>query len=263
MLPNTGAIHHFHLDHLGTPRLITDQNHTQVAYHAYFPFGEEATPFNQDTERMKFTGHERDLASLAGTGDDLDYMHARHESPVTGRFLSVDSHQGESTSPQSWNRYAYVRDSPLKLVDLIGGAKTFFAEHRAMFRGFSPFPTTGGEAAVALILPELKLGSSLARFAGITAGMERFTGGQLAHFESQLAEDGAESLLKSRATLQGRILEHLDKITQAEKAGRFTSSMEREIRNFQQQINAIDQLLQKGGYTFIQGDLVRIVPPPK
>jgi hypothetical protein len=39
-----------------------------VAYHVYYPFGEEATAFNQDTERLKFTGHERDLASLVGAG---------------------------------------------------------------------------------------------------------------------------------------------------------------------------------------------------
>ena len=41
---------------------------------------------------------------------------------------------------------------------------------------------------------------------------------------------------------------------------KFTSSMEREIRNFQQQINAIDEVLQKGGYAFIEGRLVRIIP---
>ena len=56
---------------------------------------------------MKFTGHERDLASPAGAEDDLDYMHARHCSPVTGRFLSVDAVDGDPGFPQSWNRYAY------------------------------------------------------------------------------------------------------------------------------------------------------------
>jgi RHS repeat-associated protein len=108
---------HFHLDHLGTPRLITRVSGDKVAYHVYYPFGEEATAFNQDTERMKFTGHERDLASPAGTGDDLDYMHARHESPLTGRFLGTDVVEGKAGQPQSWNRYAYVRNNPLKFLD--------------------------------------------------------------------------------------------------------------------------------------------------
>jgi hypothetical protein len=74
------GVRHYHLDHLGTPRLVTNAAGAQTAYHAYFPFGEEATAFNQDSLRMKFTGHERDLGSAGGPGDDLDYMHARHES---------------------------------------------------------------------------------------------------------------------------------------------------------------------------------------
>ncbi len=110
---------HFHLDYLGTPRLITDRAGRQVSYHAYYPFGEEATAFAQDRERMKFTGHERDLGNAAGVGDDLDYMHARHCSPVTGRFLSVDpaSSSGRRAMPQSWNRYSYAAGNPLKYLD--------------------------------------------------------------------------------------------------------------------------------------------------
>lgn len=116
----TEGIRHFHLDHLGTPRLITNSGGFQTAYHVYYPFGEEATAFNQDAEQMKFTGHERDLASLAGAGDDLDYMHARFCSPMTGRFLSVDPKLRSriaARSPQRWNRYSYGLNNPLKMVD--------------------------------------------------------------------------------------------------------------------------------------------------
>jgi RHS repeat-associated protein len=115
---------HFHLDHLGTPRLITRAGGEKVAYHVYYPFGEEATVYNQDTERMKFTGHERDLANPSIPGDDLDYMHARHESPVTGRFLSVDPAitSARQASPQTWNRYSYVIDNPVHWIDPSGGA---------------------------------------------------------------------------------------------------------------------------------------------
>ncbi len=117
------GIRHFHLDHLGTPRLISDSQGQQAAYHVYFPCGEEATDFNQDTIRTKFTGHERDLGSPEGAGDDLDYMHARHCSPVTGRFLSVDpllALKPSTKRPQLWNRYAYVSGNPLKYFDPTG-----------------------------------------------------------------------------------------------------------------------------------------------
>src|SRR6185295_12256651 len=82
-----------------------------------YPFGEEATAFNQDTERLKFTGHERDLASLAGPGDDLDYMHARFYSLQTARFHMFDPAGGNPEFPQSWNRYAYTLGNPLKYID--------------------------------------------------------------------------------------------------------------------------------------------------
>jgi RHS repeat-associated protein len=113
------GIRHFHLDHLGTPRLVSNSGGQQTAYHIYYPFGEEATAFNQDMVRAKFTGHERDLRNPGGAGDDLDYMHARHCSPVTGRFLSVDPSQKsqDPDEPQSWNRYAYAAGNPLKYVD--------------------------------------------------------------------------------------------------------------------------------------------------
>jgi len=90
-----------------------------LAYHAYYPFGEEATAFNQDSEQMKFTGHERDLGNLAGAGDDLDYMHARHHSPLTGRSLTVDPSLGSVVmqEPQTWNRYSYAFGNPMRFID--------------------------------------------------------------------------------------------------------------------------------------------------
>jgi RHS repeat-associated protein len=93
------------------------------AYHVYLPFGAEATNFAQDFERMKFTGHERDLADPSSPADDLDYMHARHYNFLTGRFLSVDpdNHvKRAATIPQAWNRYTYTENSPIKYVDRNG-----------------------------------------------------------------------------------------------------------------------------------------------
>ncbi|HEV7669329.1 MAG TPA: polymorphic toxin type 28 domain-containing protein [Thermoanaerobaculia bacterium] len=113
------GVRHYHLDHLGTPRLVTDSLGTKKAFHAYYPFGQEATVVDQDAERMKFTGHERDLGNPASDADDLDYMHARFSEPLTGRFLSTDPSQGSQSleKPQSWNRYTYALGNPLKFVD--------------------------------------------------------------------------------------------------------------------------------------------------
>ena len=111
---------HYHLDHLGTPRLITDSNGVKVAEHAYYPFGAEInlTPHETPEEAMKFTGHERDL--VAGDGHTLDYMHARYDNASLGRFLSVDPGPVHPERPQSWNRYSYTINNPIRYTDPYG-----------------------------------------------------------------------------------------------------------------------------------------------
>ena len=73
---------------------------------------------NQNTQRMKFTGHERDLGDPTSAADDLDYMHARFDNGPVGRFLSVDPAKSATLRrPQSWNRYSYALNNPIKYVD--------------------------------------------------------------------------------------------------------------------------------------------------
>jgi RHS repeat-associated protein len=97
--------------------------------HDYLPFGGETTSVWQEEnggfdreDPMKFTGHERDYAGSFGREDGhaIDYMHARYYSASLGRFLSVDRHLGNLLRPQSWNRYAYVLNNPMNLVDPTG-----------------------------------------------------------------------------------------------------------------------------------------------
>ncbi len=110
---DSAGTRHFHLDHLGSIRLITNSSGSQVALHTYYPFGQEATSTGQDSERMKFTGHELDLRDSSGTTDDLYYMHASHYNPIVARFLSVDPGRDvDPKIPQAWNMYAYVQRKP-------------------------------------------------------------------------------------------------------------------------------------------------------
>ena len=115
------ATYHYHLDHLGTPRRVTDQNDRIVGVHDYYAFGIEPSGGTAEPSatKLKYTGHERDSWS-SGSSEDLDYMHARYYSPWLGRFLSVDPAldlKRTVTSPQRWNRYAYVANNPLRYTD--------------------------------------------------------------------------------------------------------------------------------------------------
>ena len=108
-------------DQLGTPRAAFNSAGSLTAFHTYYPFGEEATPATQDTQQMKFTGHERDLLNTpTATADDTDYMHARQFSLQTARFHSFDPIGGYLRRPGSWNRYAYVLGNPMKYTDPTG-----------------------------------------------------------------------------------------------------------------------------------------------
>lgn len=102
-----------HVDHLGSSRLVTDDEGGVEAEHKYFPFGEEITPeFDYNTKM--FTGHERD----GETG--LDYMFARYYASELGRFASVDPASGSPVRPQSLNAYVYARNNPNRYVDVDG-----------------------------------------------------------------------------------------------------------------------------------------------
>jgi RHS repeat-associated protein len=123
---------HLHLDHLGTPRLKTDDaKEVQVlAEYKYWPYGERTVATStDDDDLLRFTGHERDFnrpegagAGVDGIADDLDYMHARYYSPWLGRFLSVDPRLGRAEDPQSWNRFSYASNNPLTRLDPDGRA---------------------------------------------------------------------------------------------------------------------------------------------
>jgi RHS repeat-associated protein len=129
-----GGRRHFHLDHLGSPRLVTGPNGQQIAAHDYYPFGVEITPVRQETragldreDPMKFTGHERDfnIGTSTENANYNDYMHSRFTVPQWGRFTSVDGVLDLTRArhyPQNWNRYSYVINNGLTYIDPSGDA---------------------------------------------------------------------------------------------------------------------------------------------
>ncbi len=82
---------------------------------------------------------------------------------------------------------------------------------------------------------------------GGVAGPRAFgqaTPAQFARYSQQFSQYGQESLLKSRNSLERLIQQHEIKIFNARANGGYTSSMEREVRNFQNEINAIDKVIE-------------------
>ena len=69
-----------------------------------------------DNVRQKFDGYERDAET------NLDYAQARYYASAAGRFTSVDplAASARLTNPQSFNRYSYALNNPLRYTDPSG-----------------------------------------------------------------------------------------------------------------------------------------------
>jgi RHS repeat-associated protein len=135
---------HVDVDHLGSPRVLSNAAGAASPVRSYKPFGQEVAS-TASTLRLAFTGHERDEAGGDLKFGTVDYMHARYYNPRLGRFLSVDP--GDDTDlrlPQSLNRYAYVRNSPMGRTDPDGrkGNLREAGTHKA-----NNNPCTGGDSA--------------------------------------------------------------------------------------------------------------------
>ncbi len=128
---------YYHLDHLGSPRILTDGSGIRVQGQHFLPFGEEM-PIEAGLNSRKFTGHERD----SETG--LDYMVARYYSSSLGRFMAADpGDDTELENPQTWNKYTYVRNNPLSFFDPDGEATEVHSQTVT-------YATTGSTAAEAM-----------------------------------------------------------------------------------------------------------------
>jgi RHS repeat-associated protein len=113
-------------DHLGSVRVMTKADDGAiVSLHDYQPFGEEIPAGvggrtslwgAVDNASQRFTGKERDGES------GLDYFDFRYYSGAQGRFTSPDPLMASANvaDPQSWNRYDYARNNPLRYNDPLG-----------------------------------------------------------------------------------------------------------------------------------------------
>jgi RHS repeat-associated protein len=105
------TLRYVHQDHLSGTSLMTDDEGNEISGINYYPFGLTRTG-DVPTDR-KFTGQRLD-----DTG--LYYYGARYYDPEIGRFISADTIVPDPMNPQSFNRYSYCLNNPLKYIDPSG-----------------------------------------------------------------------------------------------------------------------------------------------
>jgi len=127
---STQATKYYAFDHLGSVTALSDES-GRVATTGpdadvlgYDPWGARRNPngtepppsttFNLKTGRREFTGHE----TIPAVG--LVNMNGRVYDPELGRFLSADPNVQFTANLQSYNRYSYVLNNPLRSTDPTG-----------------------------------------------------------------------------------------------------------------------------------------------
>ena len=110
---STNILEYYHPDHLRSSSLLTDGNGNRIQHHEYSAFGrdrytESATAFPVS---RRYTGQVLD----EDTG--LYFYGARYYDADSGRFIQADLLIPDLGNPQSYNRYSYVLNNPLRYTD--------------------------------------------------------------------------------------------------------------------------------------------------
>jgi RHS repeat-associated protein len=109
-----GAERYYYVhDGLGSVRQLLDSTGQIATKYAYDPFGVPLVG-NGVPNPWQFTGEAWDSEV------ELLYLRARYYQPEAGRFISKDPWGGERRRPDTLNRYVYVTNNPVNLVDHTG-----------------------------------------------------------------------------------------------------------------------------------------------
>lgn len=131
----TNVTHYVLGDHEGSIAKITDGSGASTVAESFSAFGTRRDPSTwsglpscpdlgtiKSISREGYTGQD----AIGGVSMGLNHMNGRVQDALTGRFLSADPFIPNGGSTQSYNRYSYVNNNPLTLIDPSG----FVAEYK-------------------------------------------------------------------------------------------------------------------------------------
>jgi len=111
---NTVTPLYAYTDNLGSITRLYTENGTEKFKAQYDPWGVQIVSKNDINFARGYCGHEM------LNWFQLINMNGRMYDPLLGRFLSPDNYVQMPTSTQSFNRYSYCLNNPLKFVDTTG-----------------------------------------------------------------------------------------------------------------------------------------------
>lgn len=116
-----GANYYYHLDRLGSVRLVTQTPNLETFTAKYLPYGNLYA--TTGAENFQYTGKHLDVS----TG--LYYYGYRYLDSQSGRFMTVDPHSPVYVNPQTLNQYIYALDNPNRYSDPTGAVANEIPTH--------------------------------------------------------------------------------------------------------------------------------------
>jgi RHS repeat-associated protein len=121
-----GGTQYVFADHQGSTRVVTNQTGAVISRQDYEPFGGELGAIGMrsvdptygggNSVRQKYAEMEQD------DGSGMSHTLWRKYDRISGRWTSPDPYGGSMSvsDPQSFNRYTYVNNDPVNLIDPLG-----------------------------------------------------------------------------------------------------------------------------------------------
>ncbi|MEM6398797.1 MAG: Ig-like domain-containing protein [Cyanobacteria bacterium P01_D01_bin.116] len=105
---------YYHIDGLGSTRVLTDASGGVVSTYDYDAYGELINSTGVVENKYLFAGEQFDEA----LGDY--YNRARYYDAATGRFTRKDDYEGRLGEPLTLHKYIYAHDNPISFTDPLG-----------------------------------------------------------------------------------------------------------------------------------------------
>jgi RHS repeat-associated protein len=105
---------YYHADGLGSTRAITDASGLSTDQYAYDAFGASRSHTGSSATSFTYTGEQVDPEA------GLVFLRARYYDAMLGRFFTKDVLPGIDTGTQAKNRFVYVLNNPIRLIDPSG-----------------------------------------------------------------------------------------------------------------------------------------------
>jgi RHS repeat-associated protein len=109
-------------DNLGSPLLITNGSGSVVERYSFDSWGRRRNPVNWSYNSIPVPQQMIRGYTLHEQLDELDLinMNGRVYAPIVGRFIQPDDRVTDEANLQTYDRYAYCKNNPLKYIDPTG-----------------------------------------------------------------------------------------------------------------------------------------------